>query len=192
MVDPKNYREVAIDLAAFKREVDPQFAHLNKMVHWILTVVIGAAVSGGFAIYTLTATLQVSIATLSESVAELKAQVKRVEEGATRGVGSMQRVSETLDRIELRITGDAGPFAPLLLVQDEEQVIREFLGVKGPITGTARFLIGDPVPPEVVKPIPELLSAKLPKLKGAKYTFSNGYAIIVGAGNRVVAIIAPA
>ena len=134
MVDPKNYREVAIDLAAFKREVDPQFAHLNKMVHWILTVIIGAAVSGGFAVYTLTANLQVSIATLSERVAELQTQVRRVEEGATRGAGSMQHVSETLERIEGRIIGDSGPFASLVLVQDEEQVIREFLGVKGPIT----------------------------------------------------------
>jgi hypothetical protein len=51
MVDPKNYREVAIDLDAFKREVGPQFAHLNTMVNWILAVVVGAAASGGFAIY---------------------------------------------------------------------------------------------------------------------------------------------
>src|SRR4051794_29821790 len=51
MGDPKNFREVAIDLESFKREVEPRFGLLTKLVFWLLAIVVGGGIGGGFAFY---------------------------------------------------------------------------------------------------------------------------------------------
>jgi hypothetical protein len=100
MVDPKNFREVAIDLEAFKREVDPQFKHLNTMVNWILAVVVGAAASGGYAAWTLTGDIKANVAVLSERVRAVDERLKTLETGAT---PTQKQVVDALTRIEGKI-----------------------------------------------------------------------------------------
>jgi hypothetical protein len=190
MVDPKNYREVAIDLDAFKREVAPQFAHLNKMLQWVLAVLIGAAASGGFAIYTLMTDLKVGFGALSEKVTGLDKRIEAVEKRMEATAGQTPKdVTESLQRIERRLALELGPYAPLALTDSEVNLVRELLNFKGPLKGPPGFTIGDPIIEAALKPIPETLSEKVPRLRGAKYLLNNGYAILTGAGNRAIAIL---
>jgi hypothetical protein len=230
MADPKNYREVAIDLEAFKREISPQFeairrevtsqfdgirrevgpqfeaitrevtpqfAHLNTMVRWILATVIGAAASGGFALYKMTSDVNSNIAVLFEKVGSLDRRLENLERGAT---PSQAAIRASLDHIERSLGGGTPgtpprqftPTVALPLTPDEVQTIRELLSVKGPVTDGPGFAIGDRIPEAILKPVPPSLVEKVPKLKGAKYASSNGYAVLTGADNLVIAIIAPA
>jgi hypothetical protein len=116
----------------------------------------------------MTADLKVGIATLSEKVIALDERVKKLESGTTPG---QKVVTDALNRIEARLMGDTRPFAPVALTDSETRAIGEFLDTKGPRKGPAEFGLGDPVPESQLKPIPDALGARVPKLRGAKYTY---------------------
>jgi hypothetical protein len=195
MVDPKNYREVAIDLEAFKREVEPRFTHLNTLVYWILAVIVGAAASGGFAIYKLTGDIEKNLAGLSQNVVDLSKTVSdlsdRVKAHDQRVVRepNLQPLLDELRRMGsvLQAVRPANPDR-LALSSDERNIILSFLA-PGPVTGPVEVEIGDRIPTAFLKPIPDNLAAKLPKLKGLSYALSNGTPVIAQANGRVIAIV---
>jgi hypothetical protein len=189
-VDPKLY-----DLFATKREVDPQFAHQNQMLRWILLTVIGAAVSGGLALWQLTGGLQTQLAVLTTKVDAFDARIKDLP-------GSIKAVSDKLDavhaetktalqRIESKLPGE-GPYAAVELGREEMQFIRDILGIKGPARKEPGISIGEVASGADLKPLPDTITDKVARLKGSKYYILNGHAIITGAGNRVIAIVSPA
>jgi hypothetical protein len=193
MIDPETVREVAIDLAAFKREVDPQFRLLTRLFYWIIFILLGMA-GGGFAIYAQIGDLKATAAATARDVAAVNERMAKVEKSISDMATSQGQVVPILNQILTRLAtapAEQGPFRPLSLTPYEEQIIREFLNLpKGPTKGPPRYAIGDPVPDQEVNPIPEPLAGKLPKLRGAKFAYDpSGWALIVGAGNRVVAII---
>jgi hypothetical protein len=206
MVDPKTVREVVIDLESFKREVEPRFATLTKLVFMLLAIVVGGGVGGGIAFYQQIGTLdkdviirignvRTDLAALAPKIDAIDARTKRLEdaEWATRN-----RIMESLDRIEGRRSptppspppSPPDPFSPLSLTRDEVQTIRGFLGLKP--QGPPKYATGDTAPASEAKDVPQELYLKVPKLRGLKFLIdANGWAHITDAQYRIVAIIGP-
>ena len=72
---------------------------------------------------------------------------------------------------------------PLSLTQEEASLVRNFIKLPPAAIG-----IGDLVPEARLMPLPEVISEKVPKLRGARFTTDRNQAIvIVGNKNRAEA-----
>src|SRR5437868_1087777 len=98
MVDPKNYREVAIDLTAFKREVDPQFRFLNQMFFSMGALLVGV-IGGGIAIYVQIGDLKALVAGGAHDIAAINERLAKIEKSTSDAVSSQNQIVAVLTRI---------------------------------------------------------------------------------------------
>lgn len=98
------------------------------------------------------------------------------------------------DNQKTAVTQPVQPAAvELSLSSDEARLIRYFIKLPPPPPGaTASIAIGDHIPEARLMPLPEVISEKVPKLRGARFTTDRNQAIvIVGSKNRVEGIVPP-
>jgi hypothetical protein len=212
MADRPTAKEVSIDLAGFKDSVDRQFAGVDKQIALLLRLVFGlyallfAVVGGGFLLRSDIGDLKAKLAENAAEIAALRRDLGTAQahigtiEMSTSGLASGQaQVLSLQNQIVAALAlmneklSQGQSNQPLVLSTDEQQAIREFFGIKGPVKGPAKYRVGDTAPD--TKPMPDALVAKIPLLTGLSYAFDPGSGsvlIVTLPTMRVVAIIAPA
>lgn len=200
MAERTTAKEVSIDLAGFKSSVDKQISLLTRLVLGIY-VLIGAVVGGGFLLRTDLGEIKVEEAKTGEKVDGLRRDVTAVQDRIGKLTSDISDSQKQIAAMQTEIVADlahidaklpAPAISVLALSPDEEEVIRFFFGLpKGLPSAPSKYKIGDV--PFNVKPIPNSLVAKLPRLKGLGYTTdpNNGSILICDAVGRIVAIVAP-
>jgi hypothetical protein len=179
MVEPKDWRGVAIQLGEFRRYVLAFIGALIVAVSW-----------GARELYVLNA----SVKGLSDQVTRIEGDLKEVRNLTVDSRTSAKRILEIVERIDERQQRIAPtpPFQPLTLSDGEAQLVRNRLGVPPLTAPIGKIKIGDALPETQTKPFPDDLVAKLPKLKGARFFVddaNNGVALVDVISNKVFAII---
>jgi len=160
----------------------------------ILTVIILTVL--GLLIFARAIVAQFS--TLKTQIAGLKSELAGIQgklvnfEGAV--VATSPHRTETNHSAPASQLTSGPPEVPFALSGDEIQLIRDFIKVAPPPVGAAaKIRLGDILPDFALTPIPEPITDKLPKLKGARFTIDrNGATVVVSPGtNRVDVIINP-
>jgi hypothetical protein len=198
MVDPKNAREVAIDLAGFKAAVAPQFSWLNQLIYWLGAVML-AMVGGGFALWSQIGDMKGTTGRIEEKVTAIGLRLTKLEEAGSAATAVLTKLDQAstaatalLNRIDTQIANLSSYSGPLMLSQSDVQVITTSLGIsKTPGKEPTKVRLGDIMPSDALKEFPNSLVAKLPKLKGTKYTVDSGSVIIADSENRVIAVVTP-
>jgi hypothetical protein len=158
--------EVNVDLAGFKSNVEKQFGY---QVRWIvgLYVLIGTLIGGGFLLRGDLGRIEGQIAKATAEIEALRRDVTSLQTNSTsqRELLSTMRGEIASGLAEINSKLPSNPAQLLALSADEEQVIRDLLGVpKGPSNMAPKYGIGDSIVGAL--PFPEDLVAKVPKLKG--------------------------
>jgi len=162
----------------------------------ILTVIILTVL--GLLIFATAIVAQFS--TLKTQIAGLKSELAGIQgklvnfEGAVVAT-SPHRTETNHSATASQLTRASGPpEVPFALSRDDIQLVRDFIKIAPPPVGAAaKIRLGDILPDFALTPIPEPITDKLPKLKGARFTIDrNGATVVVSPGtNRVDVIINP-
>jgi hypothetical protein len=198
------------DIGSPQSSVDKQFENVNRQIarsdYYIFGLygLIGAVIGGGFLLRSDLGDIKAQVVksgaeieglrrdmtTVQGRIGAIETNTSQIVSGQNQMVAIQRQMAVNLEQINSKIS--AAPTPQLLaLSPDEEQTIREFFGLnKGqPSPEKPKYGFGEII--SDAKPLPNDLVTKLPKLKGFKYTFdpSNNSALIVGADDRIVAII---
>ena len=197
MVDPKNYREVAIDLEGFKQAVKPQFEHLNSMLKWVMGVLIAASGSAGLFMWTTAGQIKTDLAQTQEQVKgvekaldDVKDRLKSLETRMTAVSDTNGQILKSVTKIETAVA-PTSQFTPLVLTAEQQALVRDGLGLRGGRTNqNPEYKLGQEVPENLLRPTPDFLQAKIPELKGTKFALlKDDFVYIANDHNVVVAII---
>ena len=196
-------KEVSIDLAGFKSNVDQQFNGVDKRLEFIARLIFAMftifpiVIGGGFLLRSEISDVKIELGRIGVQISGIRDDLSRIEKRADKTVAvsdpqvlALQtQMNSVLRRIEDRLNNS--PVPAITLAEEEKQLIRGILGVK-PSKEPAKYSVGDVV--SGAKDLPDDLVRKIPKLQGLKFVFdpNNGSALLVASDNRIVAIVEPA
>ena len=156
-------------------------SRMLKFLFWTVLVLLGIATAVGLSTLAQLATGKNELAKLRAELAATKERVSRLEKHIA------QTSSSAGDRSMVGPVPVQSATIPLSLTQEEASLVRNFIKLPPAAIG-----IGDLVPEARLMPLPEVISEKVPKLRGARFTTDRNQAIvIVGNKNRAEAIIGP-
>jgi hypothetical protein len=210
MARPTQADIVQVDLDGFKASVDKQFEATqrqfglaNKMILGIYALLFGAAlgaIGGGIAVYreigeakqTLETQIVATKAEVSASRRDfdtIQDRVGKIEERLTTGQGQLSTGLASINESIASLRRDLTP--AIVLTPTEEDAIRSvFFLPKGPPKAPPKYKIGDVI--SGASSFPDEILAKAPRLKDFRYAKDpNGSVMIIGANDRVVAVVAP-
>jgi hypothetical protein len=174
MVEPRDWRGVAIQLAEFRRYALAFIGALIAAVSW-----------GAYELYTLKALVSV----VDDRVQRIQTDLKKVRDRTEEANAYGRQILEIVERIDAKQRN-----APTLLsVSDEEaKFIRDRLGA-APLTPDrpGKLKAGIVLPDKETNLLPQDIVAKLPKLKGVRYAIdpaNNGVALVEPTSNVVFAV----
>ena len=202
--EPKSFRETNLVLGGIEARVDL----VQKMV-WAVIGLLGALVTGAFALYSQIGDLKTDVAVVKTTAATINERVTRIDKSVESVLASGITASSALSRIEARLSAMSlqqqpnplvvpvpprgpTPLYEITFTDGEKQLIREFIK---PIrlAESPAYQIGEIAPVTSLSMLPEPIVAKIPRLTGLRYAVDRGGTILIvdGATYRIAAIIPP-
>jgi len=193
MAEPKNYREVGIQLDEFRKNIESRLTLLLTFIGALLTLV-------GWVAYQLYG-LKTDFAVVADRVVHIERDIKEMRVQTDSTNASAKKILEVVQRLEAtqRAPGSPSPptpgdlqVQPLSLSGAEISLIRVALELKPTLgLGVLKFKVGDLVPSDQTRPFPDELLVKLPKLKGFRYApIAEGVvAVVDAASNRIAEFV---
>jgi hypothetical protein len=193
MSDPRTIREVNLAQAG----IEGRLGLLVKMGGAIVGLLV--AVVGGIA------TLYVQIGNVKDVVADVKVEVAALKSTVEGLGGRIVRIETAVDSARKDILGRIQPppspppqsqdtiAGGFYVTEAEAGFIRDFL--KAPqreASKVGKFSLWDHVPQDLAQPLPDDLTAKIPKLKGLRFAIdpsNSAIALIEPSQNLIVAIV---
>jgi hypothetical protein len=195
MIDPRTVREATIAQAGLE-------ARLGLLQKLILAVIglLGAILLGAAAIYVQVGDLKTDVAVTKNTVATINERVAKMEKGIDDIRSETGQIrSETgqiLSRVA-RLDPQPVPQRPqpasppdlrnviggFYVTEGEGKALRELLGAPQKTDAPPKIGLWQRVSEQLLKPIPDDVAAKLPKLKGLRYA--------IDPGNNAIALAEP-
>jgi hypothetical protein len=154
--------------------------NIERSLLAVLSVLVIVSCVCAAIVFTQVKSLKAEIATLQRDIIALKLHVARLDQIASANEARDKQRSETpKPQAENRPEQ-----ASLVLSREETQLIRDYIK-PAPGAGSAiePIKVGDPVTGETI-PFPSPITAKVPKLLGARFAIRNGTIIIVKKDSR--------
>jgi hypothetical protein len=201
--EPKSFRETNLVLGGIEARVDL----VQKMV-WAVIGLLGALVTGAFALYSQIGDLKTDIAVVKTTVATINERLTRIDKSVESVLASGVTASSALSRIEARLSAMSlqqpnplvvsvpprgpTPLYEITFTDGEKQLIREFINPIR-VAESPAYQIGEIAPVTSLSMLPEPIVAKIPRLTGLRYAVDRGGTILIvdGATYRIAAIIPP-
>jgi cell division protein FtsB len=163
-------------------------SRMLKFLFLLLLVTLGIATAVGLSTLAQLAAGKGEVAKLRAEISAMKERVSRLEKGVAQFSASNPSNPKIINAQSVPPATTA-----LSLTNDEVSLIRYFIKLPPPPPGaTPSIAIGDLLPEARLMPLPESISEKLPKLRGARFTTDRNQAIvIVDSKNRAEAIVGP-
>lgn len=195
-------KEVSVDLAGFKSSVDQQFKAVDKQLDLAVKLIFAMfaifpiIIGGGFLLRSDLGEVKVELGKIVVQVSALREDMNRNANRADKSaqisdpqaLALQSQMNSALRRIEDKL--NVSPPTPLALSDEEKSLIRLFFNLnKGPSREPAKYSIGDVFTGAME--LPTDLVRKLNKLKELRVGLdpSNGSVLLVGADDRIVAIV---
>lgn len=175
--------------------VEGRLGLLTKMVFVLAALLV--SIAGGVAlVYQQLGGVAVNVATTTERVTGLGERVARIEKQLENIAAGQAQQMSSLGRIEARLPNQPRPDSSdiVALTPAEAEFVRSALkAIPVPMRMLGKFKLGDNLAEGTLVPVPEQVSEKLPKLKGAKFAFDQDGSIAITAGinNRIIGIVPP-
>ncbi|MBR1232581.1 hypothetical protein [Bradyrhizobium sp. AUGA SZCCT0182] len=189
--EPKTIRETNLALLG----LEGKLGLLQSMV-WAVIGLLGTLIAGAFALYSQIGEIKTDVAVVKSSFSALKEQQTAIQE-SIRSIDAKSQAS--FSRIENRLGGNQllpapQESAPLNLAQAEVDLIKAFLKVSRTTSPLATSLGMNIEDDTSLRPLPQLVVAKIPRLAAYSYMYDpSGALVLVSNRNRKVeAIIQPA
>lgn len=192
MVEPNNWRGVAIQLDEFRKSIEERVGWLRALV-WTLLGFVGTLIALVGGVYWLFGGLPDRITRMQDDIKELRSDFRGVLSESRNVRGELKdarsEILTALARIESK-QGQPGTRVASLS-ESESKIIRDRLGLPPVTNEPGKFKIGDLLSEGSTKPLPDDLVAKLPKLKGARFAsdINNALLLVDGVSGQIFAII---
>jgi hypothetical protein len=191
MTEPRNYREANIARKGLEDRVDL----LQKWL-WGLAGLLGTVLAAAAAIFYQLSDLKTDVAVVKANVSNVSDRLARIEKTVDEIRPEIGQIRTETGQILSRVSRAEPPPAPrpqqpdqrnviagFYVTDGEAKLLRELLRVPQKTDAPATIGLWQRAPESLLKPIPDDVTGKLPKLKGLRYA--------IDPGNNAIALVEP-
>jgi hypothetical protein len=180
MTDPKTIREQNIENEGFRKGLEERVGVFQKMV-WTVIGLLGAIMIGAGAIYIQIGDLKTDVGVIRTNIINLVERFSKMEKSAEDSRASERQIITTLGRIEAQVPKSDPIIAGFYLTASEASAIAQVLRPPLRNDNQPTISVGSRVPENMLRPIPDELLAKIPRLRGARYVIDANNAVALAA-----------
>jgi hypothetical protein len=197
MTEPRNIRETNIA----RRGLEDRVALLQKWL-WGLAGLLGTVLAAAAAIFYQLSDLKTDVAVVKTNVGNVSDRLARIEKTVDEIRPEIGQIRMETGQILSRVSRAEPPPAPrpqqpdpviagFYVTDGEAKLLRELLGVPQKTDARATIGLWQRAPESLLKPIPDDVAGKLPKLKGLLYAIdpSNNAIALTEPSGVVIATI---
>jgi hypothetical protein len=154
---------------------------------WTIIGLLGALLVGAIAIYVQIGDLKTDVAVIKTNITNLVERFSKVEKAVEDSRADQVQILRTIGGIESRLPKPDPIVAGFYLTASEASAIAFFLRPPLKSDKPPTFTIGSRVSENMLRPLPNDLLAKVPRLNGVRYVIDANNAIaLVAPGTDVV------
>ena len=186
MTDPKTIREQNIQNEGFRKGMEDRVGVFQKMV-WTVIGLLGALLVGAIAIYIQIGDIKIDVAVIKTNLTNLIERFSKVEKNVEDSRADQLQILRTVGGIETRLPKPDPIIAGFYLTASEASAVASFLRPPLKSDNPPTIAVGSRVPENMLRPLPNDLLAKVPRLNGVRYAIDANNAIaLVAPGTDVV------
>jgi hypothetical protein len=175
-------------------------AHSNllQVLVGLCIAIVLAVVAGGYALFHEIGQLDRRLSTVQRSTQAGIERVSALSAGNSTGIVALLKAHGGLEQQLARIEsagaakGDtAASGSTSTLTAEETTVLRTLFSLVRNANASSRYKVGDKIPADQLKPVPDNVVQAIPRLKGTNFLIDQNGALVVtsGADNSVVLIV---